>query len=160
LSVLQNRMCDVSLAYCCYMSKSYSIVLQICLKFFSIYLCEQLFCSIYLCEQLFCSIYLCEQLFCSIYLCEQLFSLVKRKKIFRISWTADANNESSKNTNVKFEINKLSTNKWCHFLEIIVPINETSEQKQDGYCNVDFVFMFGSNKCLLYLWHHGTLYYH
>ena len=38
-----------------------------------------------------------------------------------------SNNESSKNTNIKSEINKLSTNKRCHFLEIIVPINETSE---------------------------------
>jgi hypothetical protein len=64
---------------------------------------------------------------------------MKRKKIFRISGTADANNESSKNTNVKSEINKLSTNKRCHFLEIIAPINETLEQKQNGYCNVDFV---------------------
>ena len=82
------------------------------------------------------------------------------KKIFRISGTADANNESSKNTNVKSEINKLSTNKRCHFLEIIAPIDETPEQKQDGYCNVDFVFMFGSNKCFLYLWHNGTLYNH
>jgi hypothetical protein len=38
-----------------------------------------------------------------------------------------SNNESSKNTNVNSEINKLSTNKRCHFLEIIVHINETSE---------------------------------
>jgi hypothetical protein len=52
---------------------------------------------------------------------------MKRKQIFKISGRADANNESSKNTNVKSEINKLSTNKRCHFLEIIVPINETSE---------------------------------
>jgi iron uptake system EfeUOB component EfeO/EfeM len=35
--------------------------------------------------------------------------------------------ESSKNTNVKSEINKLSEDKSCHFLEITVPINETSE---------------------------------
>jgi hypothetical protein len=38
-----------------------------------------------------------------------------------------SNNVSRKNTNVKSEINKLSTNKGCHFLEIIVPINETAE---------------------------------
>jgi hypothetical protein len=84
---------------------------------------------------------------------------MKRKKIFRISGRADANNESSKNKNVKSEINKLSINKRCHFCEIIVPINETLrvQQKQDGYCNVDFVFMFGSNKCFLYLYHYGTL---
>jgi len=50
------------------------------------------------------------------------------------------NNESSNNTNVKSEINKLSTNKRCQFLENIVPIKETSEQKPNGYCNVDFVF--------------------
>jgi hypothetical protein len=37
------------------------------------------------------------------------------------------NNESNKNTNVKSDINKLSINKRCHFLEIIVPTNETSE---------------------------------
>jgi len=57
------------------------------------------------------------------------------------SWT-DTNNESSKNTNVKSEINKLSTNKRCQFLENIVPVNETSEQNSNGYCNVDIVFTF------------------
>jgi len=41
-------------------------------------------------------------------------------------------------------------------LENIVPINETSEQNPNRYCNVDFVFMLGSNICFLYLWHHGT----
>ena len=56
------------------------------------------------------------------------------------------NNESSKNSNVKSEINKLSTNKRCQFLENIVPVNETSEQNPNGYCNVDFVFTLGSNK--------------
>ena len=45
---------------------------------------------------------------------------------------------SSKNTNVKFEIKKLSTNKRYQFLENIVPTNETSEL--NGCCNVDFVF--------------------
>jgi hypothetical protein len=55
-----------------------------------------------------------------------------------------SNNESSKNTNIKYEINKLSTNKRCNFLEIIVPINKTSEQKLNGYCNVNFVFMYAS----------------
>jgi hypothetical protein len=54
---------------------------------------------------------------------------MKRKKIFRISGTADANNDNSKNTNVKSEINKLRTNKRCHFLEIIAPINETPEHR-------------------------------
>jgi hypothetical protein len=38
-----------------------------------------------------------------------------------------SNNESSKNTNVKSEVNKLSTQKRCYFLEIIVPINDTSK---------------------------------
>jgi hypothetical protein len=38
-----------------------------------------------------------------------------------------SSNESSKNTNVKSEINKLSTNKRCHFLETILPTNEISE---------------------------------
>jgi hypothetical protein len=38
-----------------------------------------------------------------------------------------SNNDSSKNTNVKSEINKLNTNKRRHFLENIVPINETPE---------------------------------
>jgi hypothetical protein len=38
-----------------------------------------------------------------------------------------SDNESNKNTNIKAELNKLSTNKICNFLEIIVPINETSE---------------------------------
>jgi hypothetical protein len=79
---------------------------------------------------------------------------MKRKQIFRISGTADVNNKSGKNTNFKSEMNKLSTNKRCHFLEIIAPINETPEQKQD------FVFMFGSNKCFRYFWCDSTLYYH
>ena len=64
-----------------------------------------------------------------------------RKKIFEISGRTDTNNDSSKNTNVKSEINKVNTNKRCQFLENIVPINETSEQNSNGYCNVDFVFM-------------------
>jgi len=42
--------------------------------------------------------------------------------------------------NVKSEINKVSTNKRCQFLENIVPVNETSEQNWNGYCNVDIVF--------------------
>jgi hypothetical protein len=50
-----------------------------------------------------------------------------RKKIFEISGLTDTNSESSKNTNVKSEINKLSTNERCQFLVNIVPINETSE---------------------------------
>ena len=41
------------------------------------------------------------------------------------------NNESSKNTNVKSEINKLSTNNRRQVLENIVPINETSEQNPE-----------------------------
>jgi len=61
----------------------------------------------------------------STFLCEQLFSLMIRKKIFEISDRTDTNNESSKNTNVKSDINKVSTNKRCQFLESIVPINET-----------------------------------
>ena len=63
-----------------------------------------------------------------------------RKKIFEISGGTDTNNDSSRNTNVKSEINKVSTNKRCQFLENIVPINETSEQNSNGYCNVDFAF--------------------
>ena len=84
----------------------------------------------------------------STFLCEQLFALTIRKKIFEISGRTDTNNESSKNTNVKSEINKVSTNKGCQFLKYIVPIifnymlpiKETSEQNSNGYCNVDFVF--------------------
>jgi hypothetical protein len=37
---------------------------------------------------------------------------------------------------VKYEINEVSTNKRCQFPENIVPINETSEQNSNGYCNV------------------------
>ena len=48
------------------------------------------------------------------------------------------NNESSKNTNVKSEINKLRTNNRCQLLENIVPINETSEQNPIRYCNKNF----------------------
>jgi len=48
-----------------------------------------------------------------------------RRKIFEISGGTDAKNESSKNTKVKSEINKASTNKGCQFLENIVPVKET-----------------------------------
>jgi len=54
-------------------------------------------------------------------------------------WT-DTNNDSSKTTNVKSEITQVNANKRCQFLENILLINETSEQKSYGYCNVDFVF--------------------
>jgi len=76
----------------------------------------------------------------STFLCEQLFSLMIRKKIFDIPVWTDTNNDSSKNTNVISENNKVSTNKRCHFLENILPLNETSEQNANGYFNVDFVF--------------------
>jgi hypothetical protein len=39
-----------------------------------------------------------------------------------------------------FDINKLCTNKRCHFLENIMLINDISEQNSNGYCNIDFVF--------------------
>jgi hypothetical protein len=52
------------------------------------------------------------------------------------------NNGRSKNTNVKSEINKLSRNKKCQFLENIMPKKETSEQKATGYFNIDFVFTY------------------
>ena len=62
------------------------------------------------------------------------------KKIFKISvWTYN-NNESNKNTNVKYEINKVSLNKRCQFLENILPVKETWEQNSNGYCYADFVF--------------------
>jgi len=62
------------------------------------------------------------------------------KKDFQISGWTDTNNETSKNTNVTSAINKVSTQKVWQFLEYIVPINESSEQKSNGYCNLDFVF--------------------
>jgi hypothetical protein len=68
------------------------------------------------------------------------FSLMIRKKIFKISGRTDTNNVSTKNTNVKSETNKVSGNKGCQFLEYIFPINKTSEQNSNGYCNADFVF--------------------
>jgi hypothetical protein len=61
------------------------------------------------------------------------------KKIFEISVWTDTNHESKNNTKVKYEINKENTNKRYQFLENIVPINETSEQNSNGYCNVDFI---------------------
>jgi hypothetical protein len=54
------------------------------------------------------------------------------------------NNDSNMNTNVKFEMNKLGTNKRCQFLEDILLVNETLEQNPNGYCNIDFVFTFAS----------------
>ena len=87
-----------------------------------------------------------------------------KKKIFEISgWTDTSlspNNESSKNTNVKPDINKLTTNNRCQYLENVMTRNETSEQNPNGYCNVDFVFRLESNICFLYLWHdtsYGTV---
>ena len=50
------------------------------------------------------------------------------------------NNETSKKAHFKSEINKVSTNKGCQFLEYIVPIKETSDHNSNGYRNVDFVF--------------------
>ena len=47
---------------------------------------------------------------------------------------------AARTQNIKSEINKVSTNKTCQFLQNIVPVNETSEQNSNGYCNVDFVF--------------------
>jgi hypothetical protein len=76
----------------------------------------------------------------STFLCEQLFSLMMRKKIFEISGWTDTNNDSSKNTNFKSKINKVSTNKIRQFPQNTVPISETSEQNSNGYCNVHFVF--------------------
>ena len=60
------------------------------------------------------------------------------------------NNESTKNTNVKSEINKLNTNNRCQFLDNILPMKETSEHNPNRYCNVDFVFALGLNTCFLY----------
>jgi hypothetical protein len=88
--------------------------------------------------------------------CEQFLSLMKQRNIFEISIRINRyqfviNNESSKNTDVKTDINQLSTNKRCQFLENIVIRGKISEQNPSGYCNVDFVFRLGSNKCFLYL---------
>jgi hypothetical protein len=69
-------------------------------------------------------------------------------RIFEITGRTDTNDESSKDTNVKSEINKLTTNK---FLENNCANKKTSEENPSGYCNVDFVFTLGSNKCFLYL---------
>jgi len=74
----------------------------------------------------------------STFLCEQFAFVRETKKIFEMSGWTDTNIESSENTSVKPEINKLITNKICHFVENILPINETSEQNPNGYCNVDF----------------------
>ena len=87
----------------------------------------------------------------STFLCEQLLSLMERRKIFEISGRTDNNNESSKNTNVKSDINKQSTNKRCHCFENIVPIHETSERNSNGYCNVDFVFTLGQQMLPLFV---------
>jgi hypothetical protein len=76
----------------------------------------------------------------STFLCEQMFHSWYEKNIFQISCWTDTNNDSNENTNVTSDINKVSTNKRCQFLENIVPIHETSEQNSKGYCNVDFVF--------------------
>jgi hypothetical protein len=65
-----------------------------------------------------------------------------------MSGRTDTNNVSTKNTNFKSEINKVSTNKGCQFLEYIVPINETSEQNSNGYCNADFVFTLDQTNTL------------
>ena len=93
-------------------------------------------------------------------LCERLFCTHEAKKYLRDTsmnrYQFVTSNESKKNTNGKLDNNKLSTNKRRQFLENIVTIDETSEQKPNEYCNVDFVFRLGSNKCFLYLWHHGT----
>jgi len=50
---------------------------------------------------------------------------MKRENVFEISGWTDTNNDSSKNTNLKSDIIKLSTNKACQYIENIVPLNET-----------------------------------
>ena len=57
------------------------------------------------------------------------------------------NNKRSNTTDIKPNINQLSTNKICQFLEMTVINDEISEQNPNGYCNVDFVFRLGSNIC-------------
>jgi hypothetical protein len=66
--------------------------------------------------------------------------MIRKKDLQNIRLNSYQNNESSKNTDVKSAINKVSINKRCQFLENILPINETSEQNSNGYCNVDIVF--------------------
>jgi len=41
---------------------------------------------------------------------------------------------------VKSEVNNVSTNKRCRFLENIVCINERAERNWNGCCDVDFLF--------------------
>jgi cell division protein FtsL len=67
------------------------------------------------------------------------FLLMKQRKIFEIPIKVNRfkfviNNESSKNTDVKPDINQLSTNKRCQFLENIVIRGEISEQNPNLYC--------------------------
>ena len=96
-------------------------------------------------------------------LCERPFCTHETKKYLRDTrmnrYQLVTSNESSKNTNEKLEIYKLSTNKSYQFLENIANRDETSEQKPNEYCKVDFVFRLGSNIWFLYLWHHGTFLY-
>jgi len=98
------------------------------------------------------------------YFCEQLFSIMKRKVELRNirmnRYQCVTNNDSNMNTVVKSEMNKLSTNKGCQVLADTVPVNGTSEQNPNGYCNIDFVYTLAPNKCFLYLWHHDTFWYH
>jgi hypothetical protein len=50
------------------------------------------------------------------------------------------NNESSKNTDIKPDLNQPSTNKRWQLLENIVIRDEISEQNPNGYSNAEFVF--------------------
>jgi hypothetical protein len=129
LSILQNRLCDILLTYCCFKSRRYSVVSPNMFVFGTIYLCEVVF-------------------------THEMKKDLRNIRMNRYQFVTS--NESRKNTNVKSETNRLNTNKRCQFLENIVPMKKTSEQNPIGYCNVDFLFKLGSNNCFLYLWHRGT----
>jgi hypothetical protein len=60
------------------------------------------------------------------------------------------------NTNVKPDINNLNTSKRYQFLEnVVIP-----EHNPNGNCTILLLlFRLVSNRCLVYLWHHGTFQY-
>ena len=72
-------------------------------------------------------------------LCDEL--ITRREESYRLWCVVLCNLETSRMGAPyiydisRLSVNKVITNKRCQFLENIVPINETSEQNPNAYCN-------------------------
>ena len=85
-----------------------------------------------------------------------IFIRERKQKCYEIPWWTNTDLASVTNVTAiqTWNLTLISqAQKRCQFLQNIVIRSEISEQNLNGYCDVDFVFRLGSNKCLVYLWH-------